>query len=67
MKRFVLLLAIACVSTAASAQKVDAALVLGGAFTSDIQQTFTPTVGPSVLETLKFEHHFFLEGAVSVR
>jgi len=67
MKRFVLLLAIACVSTAASAQKADAALVLGGAFTSDIQQTFTPTVGPSVLETLKFEHHFFLEGAVSVR
>ena len=67
MKRFVLLLAIACVSTAASAQKADAALVLGGAFTSDIKQTFTPTVGPSVVETLKFEHHFFLEGAASVR
>jgi len=41
--------------------------VLGGAFTSDIQQTFTPTVGPSVVETFKFDHHIFLEGAASVR
>ncbi len=67
MKGFVLLLVIVCVSTAMSAQKADAALVLGGAFASDIQQTFTPTVGPSVVETFKFEHHFFLEGAASVR
>jgi hypothetical protein len=67
MKRYVLLLAIACISTAASAQKADAALVLGGAFTSDIQQTFRPTVGPDFPETFKFDHHIFLEGAISVR
>lgn len=67
MKRFLLLLAIACIPAAAVAQKADAALVLGGAFTSDIKQTFTPTVGPSNLETFKFDHHIFIEGAVSLR
>ena len=67
MKRYLLLMAIACISAAAWAQKADAALVVGGAFTSDIQQTFTPTVGPSVVETFKFDHHVFLEGAASVR
>jgi hypothetical protein len=67
MKRLILLMAIACMATAASAQKADAALVLGGAFTSDIQQTFTPTVGPSVIETFKFDRHFFLEGSGSFR
>ena len=67
MKRILLLLAIACIPAAAVAQKVDAAVVLGGAFTSDIKQTFSPTVGPGVLETFKFDHHLFIEGAVGVR
>ncbi|HET9365797.1 MAG TPA: hypothetical protein VFP71_12375 [Candidatus Angelobacter sp.] len=67
MKRLVLLLAITCVSSAAMAQKADAAFVVGGAFSSDVKATFTPTVGPSVLETISFDHHLFLEGAASVR
>ena len=67
MKRYVLWVLMTCLSMPVLAQKVDAGFVLGGAFTSQIQQTFTPTVGPGLIETFKFKHHIFLEGTGAVR
>ncbi|HET9281102.1 MAG TPA: hypothetical protein VFR24_03965 [Candidatus Angelobacter sp.] len=67
MKRFVIWLIVMSLTTAAVGQKVDASFVLGAASASDIQQTFTPTIGPSVLEKTSFDRHIFLEGAASLR
>lgn len=66
MKRFLILVAILCVSTFAAAQKVDAAFVVGGSFVSDTNTTFLAPF-PATTATIKTDHHIFLEGALGVR
>jgi hypothetical protein len=67
MKHLSILVAVLFLSTAALAQAADASFTVGASFVSDVKQTFTPTVGPSLIDTIKTDHHIFLEGAVSVR
>jgi hypothetical protein len=66
MKRFSILIALLCASTFALAQKADVALVVGGSFVSDTKETF---LAPSttLFDTVKTDHHLFLEGALGVR
>ena len=67
MKRFFVLTALLCAATLASAQKADVAFVAGGSFVSDTKTTF-PAPGPGlVTDTIKTDHHVFLEGALAVR
>jgi hypothetical protein len=66
MKRFLILMAIVCVSTAAVAQKADAAFVVGGSFVSDTQATFL-VPSTSIASTIKTDHHIFYEGTLGVR
>ncbi|HKD79635.1 MAG TPA: hypothetical protein VKH81_08075 [Candidatus Angelobacter sp.] len=68
MKRFFILMTIACVSTTCIAQKADAAFVVGGSFVSDTQgvTALTPVTtlsGP----TLQTDHHIFFEGTLGFR
>jgi hypothetical protein len=66
MKRFSILIALLCASTFALGQKADAAFVLGGSFVSDTKETFlTPSL--TLTDTVKTDHHLFLEGALGVR
>ena len=65
MKRFSILMAVLCVGTAAVAQKADVAFVVGGSFVSDSQQTFS--TGPGTFNSLKTDHHIFLEGVPAFR
>lgn len=65
MKRFLILMAILCLTTAAFAQKADVAFVVGGSFVSDSQQTFA--TGPGSFTSLKTDHHIFLEGVPAFR
>ncbi len=66
MKRFSILCALLCASTFAAAQKADAAFVVGGSFVSDTKETF---LAPSLTltDTVKTDHHLFLEGELGVR
>jgi hypothetical protein len=66
MKRFSILIVLLCASTFATAQKADAAFVVGGSFVSDTKETF---LAPSstLTDTVKTDHHLFLEGALGVR
>lgn len=66
MKRFSILIALLCASTFAAAQKADAAFVVGGSFVSDTKETF---LAPSLTlsDTVKTDHHLFLEGELGVR
>src|SRR5579859_1993852 len=67
MKRFYILIAVLCLASSAIAQKADAAFVVGGSFVSDTSGTVTlPGILPSP-ETVKTDHHFFLEGALGIR
>lgn len=68
MKRFLVLMAIACLSTGAVAQKADIAFTVGGSFVSDTQgvtvlSPATTAFGP----TLQTDHHIFLEGTLGLR
>jgi hypothetical protein len=68
MKRFFILVAIACLATAAVAQKADIAFTVGGSFVSDTQSiiVFTPVttgIGPN----LQTDHHIFFEGTLGYR
>ena len=67
MKRFLLLMAIACVSTAAVAQKADVAFVAGGSFISDTSGTLTVPEFPFFNPRFTTDHHIFLEGTFSAR
>jgi hypothetical protein len=67
MKQLSILMAVLSISTAALAQKADLAFTVGGSFVSDVKQNFTPAVGPSVINTIKTDHHIFLEGAIGFR
>lgn len=66
MKRFSILIALLCASSFAVAQKADAAFVVGGSFVSDTKETF---LAPSLTltDTVKTDHHLFLEGELGVR
>lgn len=66
MKRFSILIALLCVSTFSLAQKADIALVAGGSFVSDTKETFL-TPSTTLFDTVKTDHHLFLEGALGVR
>jgi hypothetical protein len=66
MKRFSILIALLCVSTFSLAQKADVALVVGGSFVSDTKETFL-TPSTTLFDTVKTDHHLFLEGALGVR
>lgn len=66
MKRFSILIMILCASSFALAQKVDAAFVVGGSFVSDTKETFL-TPSTTLSNTVKTDHHLFLEGALGVR
>ena len=66
MKRFSILIALLCASSFAMAQKADAAFVVGGSFVSDTKETFlTPSL--TLTDTVKTDHHLFLEGELGVR
>jgi hypothetical protein len=65
MKRFYILTAVLCLASAAIAQKADAAFVVGGSFVSDSQQTFS--TGPGSFNSLKTDHHIFIEGVPAFR
>lgn len=68
MKRFLILMTIACLSTAATAQKADVAFTVGGSFVSDTQGL--GILGPGGLipaPTLQTDHHLFLEGTLGLR
>jgi hypothetical protein len=65
MKRFSILVLL-CISTAALAQKADAAFVVGGSFVSDTTGTVL-VLPPISTTTIKTDHHIFLEGALGVR
>ena len=67
MRLFSVLVAVLFLSTAALAQMADASFTIGGSFVSDVNQSFTPTVVPSFVTTVKSDNHIFLEGAVSLR
>jgi hypothetical protein len=67
MKRFSILIALFfCASTFALAQKADAAFVVGGSFVSDTKETFLPP-STATFDTVKTDHHLFLEGELGVR
>jgi hypothetical protein len=66
MKRLFILIVILCASTCALAQKADVALVVGGSFVSDTKETFL-TPSTTLFDTVKTDHHLFLEGALGVR
>ena len=66
MKRFSILIAIFCVSTFALAQKADVAVVVGGSFVSNTKETFLPP-STTTFDTVKTDHHLFLEGELGVR
>ena len=66
MKRFLILMAMVCVSTAAAvAQSADVSFVAGGSFVSDTQSTFI--TGISAASKLKTDSHLFLEGTLGLR
>ena len=65
MKRFFVVVAVLCLGSAALAQKADVAFVVGGSFVSDSQQTFS--TGPGSFNSLKTDHHIFLEGVPAFR
>ncbi len=66
MKRFLILMAMVCVSTvAAIAQSADVSFVAGGSFVSDTQSTFI--TGISAASKLKTDNHLFLEGTLGLR
>lgn len=68
MKRFFVLMAIACLSTAAMAQKADVAFTVGGSFVSDTNGLFALSPNPGTPNpTLKTDHHIFLEGTLGFR
>lgn len=67
MKRFLILMAIACVSTAALAQKADVAFVAGGSFVSDTSGTLTVPEFPFFNPRFTTDTHIFLEGTFSAR
>lgn len=70
MKRFLVLMAIACLSTAAAAQKADFAFTLGASFVSDQQLPFVAALPPGVPPTVtsvQTDHHLFLEGTLGFR
>lgn len=66
MKRFSILVLL-CISTAALAQKADAAFVVGGSFVSDTSGTVTLGGVLPTPTNIKTDHHFFLEGEFGVR
>ena len=66
MKRFSILVLL-CISTAALAQKADAAFVIGGSFVSDTNGRFVVPAFPFFDATFKTDHHIFLEGELGVR
>jgi hypothetical protein len=65
MKRFSILAAVLFAASTAIAQKADVAFVVGGSFVSDSQQTFS--TGPGSFNSLKTDHHIFLEGVPAIR
>ncbi len=65
MKRFFILMAIACVSTMAVAQKADIGVTVGGSFVSDTQGAFL--LPPPTNVTLHTDHHIFIEGTLAFR
>jgi len=65
MKYLVLLFATVSIATAAVAQKVDAAFVMGGSFISDTHETFASS--PTPFDTIVTGNHFFFEGAFGWR
>src|SRR6185437_15254025 len=67
MKRFLLLMAIAFISTAAVGQKADVAFVAGGSFVSDTSGTLTVPEFPFFNPRFTTDTHLFLEGAFSAR
>ncbi|HET9281100.1 MAG TPA: hypothetical protein VFR24_03955 [Candidatus Angelobacter sp.] len=68
MKRLVLLLILVCVSSAAMAQKVDAAFVVGESIVSDTNTTENfGGLPPTFFVTFKTGNHIFLEGAFGLR
>jgi hypothetical protein len=67
MKHFsIMMFAILLFSAAALAQTADASFIIGGSFVSDLKQS-TPSANTSTINTVKFDHHLMLEGAVSLR
>ena len=66
MKRFSILIALLFVSSFALAQKADVAVVVGGSFVSDTKETLL-TPSPTLFDTVKTDHHLFVEGALGVR
>jgi hypothetical protein len=67
MKRLLLLALMLLVSGFAAAQKVDAALVVGGSFVSDTRGTFTVPEFPFLNANFKTSHRVFVEGTLGVR
>jgi len=67
MKRFLLLMAIACASTGAAAQKAEASLVVGETFTSNATQAFRPILIPGDVSTINTKHEIFVQGSVALR
>jgi hypothetical protein len=65
MKRFLILMAVVCVSAAAVAQNADVSFVAGGSFVSDTQSTFI--TGISAASKLKTDSHIFLEGTLGLK
>ncbi|MCU1255342.1 MAG: hypothetical protein JWM83_1641 [Candidatus Angelobacter sp.] len=67
MKRFSILIALLfCASTFVLAQKADVAVVVGGSFVSNTKETFLPP-STTTFDTVKTDHHLFLEGELGVR
>lgn len=68
MKRFLILIAMVCIATAALAQKADIAFTVGGSFVSDTQQVVALLPGPTgSVPTLKTDHRIFFEGTLGAR
>jgi hypothetical protein len=67
MKRFLLLMIIACASAAAVAQKAEVALIVGETFTSNASQSFTPILSPFDTSTINSRHEVFVQGTLAVR
>jgi hypothetical protein len=67
MKRFSILIALLfCASTFVLAQKADVAVVVGGSFVSNTKETFLPP-STTTFDSVKTDHHLFLEGELGVR
>ncbi|HKT51726.1 MAG TPA: hypothetical protein VJV96_15610 [Candidatus Angelobacter sp.] len=66
MKRLSIVFVVLFLSTAALTQMADASFTIGGSFVSDLKQS-TPPVNTSFVNTVNFDHHLMLEGAVSFR